>query len=204
MLRRLCRARLTRWHARRGQHVKGVHGYLELYHGGARSDRIAQRHWDFLRQDAVPGAGALIHPGDELLTRCVFNTRNSTSLLPPYLTGMPAAGGEPPVVGGFGTYNAAGHHFEEMCYAFVLVWPRPRRSTCIDLKNTGWPGVTYCEADPIHRMLPSNTLIQPADARTAKYAQFELERPLPAAAHQHAALQPPPLPAPPPRVGLTL
>ncbi len=61
-------------------------------------------------------------------------------------------------------------------YAFVLVWPRPRRSTCIDLKNTGWPGVVYCEADAINRLLPQNILRQASDGRTAKHEHFELER----------------------------
>jgi hypothetical protein len=191
------------------QHVKGTHTYLELYRDGQRRGRIAQPHWDFLRQDALPSEAAVIHPGDALLTRCVFNTRNSTSLLPPYVNGLPspgtqptahaptpaahetlsmslrprhpiAAGGEHDVVGGFGTYNAAAGHFEEMCYAFVLVWPRPRRSTCIDLKNTGWPGVIYCEEDAVHRMLLRNVIMQPSDPRTGKYTQFQLDRPEPA------------------------
>jgi hypothetical protein len=152
-----------------------------MFRDGKRQGRISeQAHWDFLRQDALPSGGQVIHPGDALLTRCVFNTRNSTSLLPPYVTGVAAPGGEQPVVGGFGTYNADKHHFEEMCYAFVLVWPRPRRSTCIDLRNTGWPGVVYCEDDPLHRMLPRNVLIQPSDPHTTKYEQFVLDRAAPA------------------------
>lgn len=58
----------------------------------------------------------------------------------------------------------------------VLVWPRPRRSTCIDLRNAGWPGVVYCEEDALHRMAPRNVIMQRSDARTAKYNAFELER----------------------------
>ncbi len=88
------------------------------------------------------------------------------------------------MVGGFGTFNPEGKegHFEEMCYAFVLVWPRPKRSTCIDLRNTGWPGVIYCENDPIHRLMPSNILMQPSDPRTSKHEQFVLDREAPAVA----------------------
>ena len=76
--------------------------------------------------------------------------------------------------------------------AFVLVWPKPRRSTCIDLRNTGWPGVVYCEADAINRLLPQNILMQASDARTAKHDQFVLDRERPARA---ALPPPPPLPA---------
>jgi hypothetical protein len=94
-------------------HAKGTHEYLELWHDGKRHGRIGQPHWDFLRQDALP-SDAEIHPGDELLTRCVYNTRNATSLLPPYLTGPEPAGGGSDVVGGFGTYNAKLKQFEEM------------------------------------------------------------------------------------------
>lgn len=73
--------------------MKGVHTYLELFRDGKRHGRISQPHWDFLKQDALPGNGMVIHPGDELLTRCVYNTRNSSSLLPPYTMGpsMPGA-----------------------------------------------------------------------------------------------------------------
>ncbi len=91
----------------------GYAEYLELWHDGKRHGRIGQPHWDFLRQDALP-SDAVIHPGDELLTRCVYNTRNATSLLPPYLTGPEPAGGGSDVVGGFGTYNAKLKQFEEM------------------------------------------------------------------------------------------
>lgn len=90
--------------------------YLELWRDGKRHGRIGQPHWDFLRQDALP-SDALIHPGDELLTRCVFNTRNSTSLLPPYTAGATPTGGGDDVVGGFGTYNEKLKQFEEMCCA---------------------------------------------------------------------------------------
>jgi hypothetical protein len=75
--------------------------------------------------------------------------------------------------------------------AFVLVWPRPRRSTCIDLRNTGWPGVVYCEADAINRLMPQNILMQASDPRTAKHAQFVLDREQPATS---TLLPPPPLP----------
>ncbi len=64
----------------------------------------------------------------------------------------------------------------------MLVWPRPRRSTCIDLANTGWPGVIYCEEDAVHRMLPRNVIMQPSDPRTGKFTHFQLDRPEPAAA----------------------
>jgi len=74
--------------------------------------------------------------------------------------------------------------------AFVLVWPRPRRSTCIDLRNTGWPGVVYCEADALNRLLPQNILTQPSDPRTSKHDQFVLDREWPA----KSALPPPPPP----------
>ncbi len=71
--------------------MKGVHTYLELFKDGKRQGRISQPHWDFLRQDGLP-SDQIIHPGDSLLTRCVYNTRNSTSLLPPYVHGMPSPG----------------------------------------------------------------------------------------------------------------
>ena len=72
------------------------------------------------------------------------------------------------------------------------MWPRPRRSTCIDLRNTGWPGAVYCEADAINRLLPQNILAQPSDPRTAKYDQFVLDRERPAKAQP--VLPTPPLP----------
>jgi hypothetical protein len=100
-------------------HVKGVHEYMELWRDGKRHGRISQPSWDFLRQDALP-SDVLIHPGDELLTRCVYNTRNSTSPLPPYVTGAEPAGGSRDVVGGFGTFNDQLKQFEEMCCAFRL------------------------------------------------------------------------------------
>ena len=98
-------------------HVKGVHEYLELWRDGRRHGRVAQPHWDFLKQDALPGEDLTIHPGDELLTRCVYNTKNSTAMLPPYVTGSEPAGGSRDVVGGFGTYNDRLQQFEEMCCA---------------------------------------------------------------------------------------
>jgi len=96
------------------------------------------------------------------------------------------------------------------------VWPRPRRSTCLDLRNTGWPGVTYCEANAINRLDPQvrvgasrrfaarklssttdaqNIILQPSDPRTNKYDAFKLDRP-PAAKSALPALRPsqPPLP----------
>ncbi len=112
--------------------MKGAHTYLELYRDGRRRGRIAQPHWDFLRQDALPSeaAASIIHPGDALLTRCVFNTRNSTSLLPPYVSGHAAPGGEHDVFGGFGTYNEAERHFEEMCYG-AKKQTAPRAARCV-------------------------------------------------------------------------
>ena len=107
------------------QHVKGTHAYLELFRDGRRAGRLAQPHWDFTHQDAIPGAGLNIRPGDELLTRCVFNTRNASALQPPYTFG---AGAEHDVVGGFGTYDAANARFEEMCYA--CAYARGRRMCC--------------------------------------------------------------------------
>jgi hypothetical protein len=77
-----------------------------------------------------------------------------------------------------------------MCYAFVLAWPRPRRATCLDLRNTGWPGVVYCEADAARRML------QPSDGRTAKYDTFQLERAAAAADVGRAGARLPPPPPP--------
>lgn len=96
------------------------------------------------------------------------------------------------VAGGFGTYDAASARWEEMCYAFTLVWPRPKRSTCLDLRNTGWPGVIYCEMDPVHRMLPRNVVIQPSDGRTDKYQEFKLDKSAAGAAVVGGARLPPP------------
>ena len=126
-------------------HVKGVREYLEIYTGGRKQGSLANTlHWDFEHQAAIPG-GAVLHPGDQLLTRCVYNTFNRSSLARPYA--FTADESDKDIMGGFGTYDAAGRHFEEMCYAFVLVYPRPRRSTCLALKNVGVPSAVYCELD---------------------------------------------------------
>lgn len=45
------------------------------------------------------------------------------------------------------------------CYAFVLVYPRPRRSTCLAMKNVGLPSAVYCEADAQRRYNPLNILL---------------------------------------------
>jgi len=151
-------------------HVKGVHEYLEVWRDGKRMGGISQPYWDFEHQRALPAErGTVLHADDALLTRCVFNTRNSTQLESPYITGSAAPGGEQDVVGGFGTYNKAEGHFEEMCYAFVLVWPKPLRSTCIALKNVGFPSMIYCERDAQNRLLPWNLMFDTrADAHTYK------------------------------------
>ena len=94
-------------------HVKGVREFLELYKDGRRQGSLANTlHWDFEHQAAIPG-DAVLHPGDQLLTRCVYNTFNRTSLARPYAF-LPEAS-DHDIVGGFGTYDASGRHFEEMC-----------------------------------------------------------------------------------------
>ena len=59
-------------------------------------------------------------------------------------------------------------------------------------RHAGWPGVVYCEEDAVHRLMPSNIIMQPSDARTGKYAQFQLDRDVitPAAAGGIAAFLP--------------
>ncbi len=157
-------------------HVKGVHEYLEIFRDGRRQGALAsQPHWDFEHQLALPALpGTVLHPDDALLTRCVYNTRNSTGLWSPYVTGPAAPGGERDVSGGFGTYNKATGMFEEMCYAFVLVWPKPQRSTCIALKNVGFPSLVFCEKDAQNRLMPWNIMVDTrADAHTGKHALGE-------------------------------
>jgi Copper type II ascorbate-dependent monooxygenase, N-terminal domain/DOMON domain/Copper type II ascorbate-dependent monooxygenase, C-terminal domain len=155
-------------------HVKGVAEYIDVYRDGRQRGRLAgTSHWDFEHQIAIAAdSDVQLHPGDSLLTRCIYNTKNRSQLVRPYV--FESAPSNAPVVGGFGTYSTAHGQFEEMCYAFLLVWPRVQRSTCIALKNVGFPSLIFCERNAQQRYDPANIMLDAsANALTGKTALGE-------------------------------